>query len=143
MPVFEPPSSSRDVGYVSKERCGYGRVRELKGRPARCVAEGVKTRIPSAISISRAAHSFFVTAGPFINRRKMSFRRKHPLSLIAITRHRTYAVPSHLPAWVWTHRRRHACFHLACGFGGGADGNGNGYAQRESESIRKGNSCHT
>ena len=33
MAVFERPPSSRDVGYVLKERNGFRRERERKGRP--------------------------------------------------------------------------------------------------------------
>lgn len=155
MLVFEPPSSSRDVGYLLN---GSGRIWKLQGRPTRCIAESVKPRIPSVILISRAAHSFFVTTGPFINQQKLSFHRQHPLSPSQWPPwHCTYAILSQLQAWVWTHCCHPACFHLACGFGGGADGNDNGHAQDhalpyqwlgyllpwESQSIHKGNSCHT
>ena len=85
MPVFEPPSSSRDVGYLSN---GSGRVRELQGRPLMRETRQVRRRECQNEDTFRDfdfAHSFFVTTGPFINRRKMSFRRQHPLSLTTTT----------------------------------------------------------
>ena len=83
MPVFEPPFSSRDVGYLSN---GSGRVRELQGRPLMRETRQVRRRECQTEDtfrdfdfVSRAL--IFCDYRPFYKPRKLSFRRQHPLSL--------------------------------------------------------------
>jgi len=72
------------VGRMWEGTRTLGETRD-KGRPVRCVGEGVEKMTPSAISISHAPNSFFVTTGTFGSRRNIWFRRPHSLSLPTTT----------------------------------------------------------
>ena len=89
MQVFKHPPSSRDVGYVSKERADVEEYKNARGDPA-----GASRKVSSFIFISRPPNSFFVSTGASQSRRNKSLRRPHPPSL-------TTTVPSKLRPYDW------------------------------------------
>ena len=121
LPVFEPLPSSRDVGYVLKDWCGCGRVRERKGRPViketrqvccgRCRNDNTfRDFYFATVELifcdyryfrKPSKHMVLTPTSPLLpdnhsSRRNMWFRRPHPSSFTTATTRAPYAVPSKL-----------------------------------------------